>query len=113
MSHCEFELLLLVHSFFDHTHFFYLYDCSYTTDVLFRLCKSAPKLFDAAKKADNSGNQEESFILYMRYLNIASFVQNSDEYKRKKTDPELKLLKDSLGSALKSAEKLSKSLQER
>lgn len=87
-----------------------LYDKDFPKNVPL-LCKSAPKLFEAAKAADRRGNQEESYILFMKYLNIISYVQKSPEFKQKK--PNVELSKTSMAYAISSAEKLSKSLEER
>lgn len=85
----------------------------YTNQNIFKLCKSAPKLFQAAKDANRKGNQEDSYIYFMKYLSIISYVQKSDEYKRKKSDIDKELSRHSVLYALETAEKLSKCLEER
>ncbi|XP_034244718.1 ubiquitin carboxyl-terminal hydrolase 8 isoform X2 [Thrips palmi] len=87
------------------------YDKEFPNKNIVSLCKSAPKLFEAAKIADKKGNQEESYILFMRYLNITSYVQKSNDYKLKK--PHVELSKSALNYAITSAERLNKSLEER
>ncbi|XP_026288605.1 ubiquitin carboxyl-terminal hydrolase 8 [Frankliniella occidentalis] len=88
-----------------------LYDADFSKRNVSQLLKSAPKILEAAKDNEKRGNQEDSFIHFMKYLSLVGYIINSDEYKKRKT--EIDVLKRNMIYAMDSAEKLSKSLKER
>ena len=77
------------------------------------MSKTAPKLFEAAVEARKKGKEEDSYIYFMRYLNIVSYIQKSNDYHKKKTQIDSIISWKSLPKALESAEKLNASLEKR
>jgi hypothetical protein len=49
---------------------------------LFRLVKSSPRLFSEAEKLFLDGDEEGSYLLYMRFLTLIQTVKKSSEYKK-------------------------------
>lgn len=79
----------------------------------YRLCKSADKLLGEAVKYRHSGDEEMSYINYMKYLTIVTMVQGLEEYKKEKAYFNQLLGPQKVKLALDTAEKLSSSLQQR
>ena len=50
----------------------------------FRLCKSADRLYIAALEKTIDGDQEATYVLLLRYLDVVSKIRSSKEYKLNK-----------------------------
>ena len=50
----------------------------------FSLCQLAEKIFLKARDERLSGDEENSYILFMRFLDVANTLKKSDEYKSNK-----------------------------
>ena len=79
----------------------------------YRLCKTADKLLGEAVKHRHSGDEEMSYINYMKYLTVVTMVQGLEEYKKEKAYFNQLLGPQKVNRALDMAEKLSGSLQQR
>ena len=79
----------------------------------YRLCKSADKLFNEAEKHSVSGDEELSYVTYMKYLTVVTMVQGLEEYKKEKAFFNDLLGPQRVNHALDMAEKISGSLQQR
>ncbi|XP_069679100.1 ubiquitin carboxyl-terminal hydrolase 8 isoform X2 [Periplaneta americana] len=77
------------------------------------LCLTAHRVYDEAGKHRLSGDEEMSYIFYMKYLTIVTMIQGSDEYKKDKEYVVKMLGKDNVNVAMNMAEKLSESLEQR
>lgn len=78
-----------------------------------RLCKTAQKLLESAEQAREKGDEEYSYVYYMKYLRVIGFISKDQDYQRHK-----KYYTDMLGpknpnKAIDAAEKLKNSLIER
>jgi hypothetical protein len=85
-----------------------VFNCFY-----YRLCNSADKLLSEATKHRLSGDEEMSYVNYMKYLTIVTMVQGLEEYKKEKAYFNHLLGKHNVSLALDMAEKLAGSLQQR
>ncbi|KAG7309478.1 hypothetical protein JYU34_005446 [Plutella xylostella] len=77
------------------------------------LCKTAQKLLESAEQAREKGDEEYSYVYYMKYLRVIGFISKDQDYQRHK-----KYYTDMLGpknpnKAIDAAEKLKNSLIER
>jgi putative effector of murein hydrolase len=70
-------------------------------------------LFNEATKYRLTGDEELSYINYMKYLTIVTMVQGLEEYKKEKAFFNQLLGPQNVSLALDMAEKLSGSLQQR
>jgi hypothetical protein len=70
-------------------------------------------LFGQAEKHKVSGDEELSYICYMRYLSVVTMVQRLEEYKKEWDHCKHLLGAQNIKNALLMAEKLSDSLQQR
>lgn len=52
--------------------------------MLFRIVKSAPKLFQSAEETRIHGDEEKSYILYMRYNKALQVIFKSRDYRNDK-----------------------------
>lgn len=78
------------------------------------LCKMAEKIFLKARDARlQDGDEEEAYVLFMRFLDAISHIRQSREYKSNKKEFDKLLPSSRATQALEEAEKLSKHLQER
>lgn len=74
------------------------------------LRKTATKLLLQAQQSLKEGDEEKSYILYMRHIETMIYIHSRDEYKgNRKTDS----LKDAIKESITAAEKLSQSLEKR
>ncbi|VVC94749.1 unnamed protein product [Leptidea sinapis] len=76
------------------------------------LCKTAQKLFENAEEARAKGDEEYSYVYYMKYLRVVAYISKDKEYVKDK-----KYFNNMLGSknpnkAIDAAEKLKSSLIE-
>lgn len=67
-------------------------------------------MLEKAKAEEARGNQEESYIFFMKYLNVITFVQTSQKTKKVS---DIQVSKRALQYALEAAERLSQCLQKR
>lgn len=79
----------------------------------YRLCSSADKLFSAATKYMSTGDEEMSYVSYMKYLTVVTMVQGLEEYKKDKSYFNHFLGPQNVALAIATAEKLAGSLQQR
>lgn len=79
----------------------------------YRLCNSADKLFSEAAKQRVTGDEEMSYVCYMKYLTIVTMVQGLEEYKKEKAFYNQLLGKQNIELAMDMAEELAGSLQQR
>ncbi|CAH0402570.1 unnamed protein product [Chilo suppressalis] len=77
------------------------------------LCKSAQKLFDSAEEAYKNGDEEYSYVYYMKYLRIIAFITKDKEYQKDKSYFNNMLGSKNPNKAIDAAEKLKNSLIER
>lgn len=78
-----------------------------------RLCKTAPKLFKAAEEARISGDEEISYIYYMKFLSIVTRVKQYQKSNKRDINDSSDIKSVEVKEALEYAERLSKSLQMR
>ena len=79
----------------------------------YRLCISADKLLSEAAKHRHAGDEELSYVSYMKYLTIVTMVQGLEEYKKEKAFFNQLLGPPNVKLAMDMAEKLAGSLQQR
>ncbi|CAG9793188.1 unnamed protein product [Diatraea saccharalis] len=77
------------------------------------LCKTAQKLFESAEEAYKNGDEEYSYVYYMKYLRIIAFITKDKEYQKDKTYFNNMLGSKNPNKAIDAAEKLKNSLIER
>jgi len=70
-------------------------------------------LFGEATKQMSTGDEELSYVNYMKYLTIVTMVQGLEEYKKEKAFFNQYLGPQKIKLALDTAEKLALSLQQR
>jgi ubiquitin carboxyl-terminal hydrolase 8 len=85
----------------------------YFYSSFYRLCATADRLFGQAEQHKASGDEELSYIFYMKYLAIVSMVQRLEEYKMERDHFNQLLGGKNIKNALDMAEMLSDSLQQR
>lgn len=78
-----------------------------------RLCSAAHKLLDKAVIYGHSGDEEQSYIHYMKYLGLVTIIQTLEDYKKEKDYFNHILGVQNVNTALDNAEKLSISLHQR
>lgn len=78
-----------------------------------RLCKTAQKLFEKAEQDRQRGDEENSYVYYMRYLRVIAFLSNDKDYQDHKPYYNNMLGIKNPKKAIDAAEKLKKSLIER
>ncbi|XP_077997082.1 ubiquitin carboxyl-terminal hydrolase 8-like [Glandiceps talaboti] len=76
-------------------------------------CQSASKVFKAAEDELKNGDDEKSYLYYMKYLNIVTQVNKTKEYKADKKFFDSLLGKSHLVKAITKAEELSSTLGQR
>ncbi|CAH2095564.1 unnamed protein product [Euphydryas editha] len=74
------------------------------------LCKTAQKLFDAAEEAREKGDEEYSYVQYMKYLRVVSYISKDKDYLKDKTYFNSMLGTKNPNKALDAAESLKNSL---
>ena len=77
------------------------------------LIKTAPKLLENAERAHLDGDQEKSYVLFMKYLKLIQVIRGSKEYAADKRFFDAMLPTNGLKEAMKKSEELSSSLCER
>ncbi|XP_018009134.1 ubiquitin carboxyl-terminal hydrolase 8 [Hyalella azteca] len=77
------------------------------------LVKSAEKLFDKAKLREKEGDEEDAYLLYMRYFTVAQEVRGRNEYKADRKFYDGLLSTRELPQLMAKAEQLSSSLEKR
>lgn len=70
-------------------------------------------MFGEAEKYRLSGDEEMTYVSYMKYLTIVTMVQGLEEYKKEKAYYNQLLGPQNINLALDMAEKLAASLQQR
>lgn len=78
-----------------------------------RLCNTALKLFERAEQDRERGDEENSYVYYMKYLRIIAFLSTDKDYQKDKSYFNNMLGPKNPGKAIDAAEKLKKSLIER
>ncbi|KAK3925466.1 Ubiquitin carboxyl-terminal hydrolase 8 [Frankliniella fusca] len=89
------------------------YDTDFSKKDVSKLWKAAPKLLDGAKDNRRKGDEEASYIQFMKYLSLTTYLRQSERFKRIKGDVDMNLLQRNMEFAMDSAEELTESLQER
>ncbi|XP_052750897.1 ubiquitin carboxyl-terminal hydrolase 8 isoform X2 [Galleria mellonella] len=77
------------------------------------LCKTAQKLFENAEEARLNGDEESSYVYYMKYLRIIAYISKDKEYLKEKSYFNNMLGTKNPNKALDAAEKLKSSLIDR
>ncbi|KAL5469338.1 hypothetical protein EMCRGX_G030588 [Ephydatia muelleri] len=77
------------------------------------LCQLAEKIFLKARDERLSGDEENSYILFMRFLDVANTLKKSDEYKSNKKEFDQHINPTRFREAIEEAENLAKSLKDR
>ncbi|KAL0868177.1 hypothetical protein ABMA27_007723 [Loxostege sticticalis] len=77
------------------------------------LCKTAQKLFESAEEAREKGDEEYSYIYYMKYLRVVAFISKDKEYQKDKAYFSSMLGTKNPNKAIDAAEKLKNSLIDR
>lgn len=78
-----------------------------------RLCKTALKLFEKAEQDRERGDEENSYVYYMKYLRIIAFLSSDKDYMKNKHYYNNMLGTKNPKKAIDAAEKLKNSLIER
>lgn len=81
--------------------------------LLHRLCSSAQKLFEKAGREKTEGDEEQSYVDFMKYLEVVTYVQRTDEYLKDRPFYSKLLGVSNSIKAIDQAELLQKSLLER
>ncbi|CAH2053994.1 unnamed protein product, partial [Iphiclides podalirius] len=77
------------------------------------LCKTAQKLFEKAEEERTRGDEENSYVYYMKYLRVIAFISKDKEYLKDKTYFNNMLGSKNPNKAIDAAEKLKNSLIDR
>ncbi|XP_045504231.1 ubiquitin carboxyl-terminal hydrolase 8 isoform X2 [Colias croceus] len=77
------------------------------------LCKTAQKLFENAEEARAKGDEEYSYVYFMKYLRVIAYISKDKEYLKDKTYFNNMLGAKNPNKAIDAAEKLKMSLIER
>ena len=80
---------------------------------VFRLCRSAEKILLKARDEVLVGDEEQAYVLYMRFIDVFQSIRNSKAYRMEKKELDKLLPPTKASKALDEAERLSKSLKER
>lgn len=75
-----------------------------------RLCKTAQKLFEEAEKYRHKGDEEYSYVYYMKYLRVVAFLSKDEDYQKDKAFYNNMLGLKNPNKAIDAAEKLKNSL---
>lgn len=78
-----------------------------------RLCKTAQKLFESAEEAREKGDEEYSYVYYMKYLRVIAYISKDKEYLKDKQYFNNMLGAKNPNKAIDAAEKLKNSLIDR
>lgn len=78
-----------------------------------RLCKTAQKLFESAEEAREKGDEEYSYVYYMKYLRVIAYISKDKEYLKDKSYFNNMLGAKNPNKAIDHAEKLKNSLIDR
>ena len=81
--------------------------------TIFRLSRLAEKLLLKARDEVLAGDEEQAYVLYMRFLDVFQAIRNSKAYKTEKKELDKFIPPAKASKAIGEAEKLSKSLKER
>ncbi|CAG9568411.1 unnamed protein product [Danaus chrysippus] len=74
------------------------------------LCKTAQKLFESAEEAREKGDEEYSYVQYMKYLRVIAYISKDKDYLKDKTYFNSMLGSKNPNKAMDAAEKLKNSL---
>ncbi|XP_026738655.1 ubiquitin carboxyl-terminal hydrolase 8 isoform X2 [Trichoplusia ni] len=77
------------------------------------LCKTAQKLFESAEEAREKGDEEYSYVYYMKYLRVIAYISKDKEYLKDKSYFNNMLGAKNPNKAIDHAEKLKNSLIDR
>ena len=77
------------------------------------LIKTAPKLLENAERALLEGDEEKSYVLFMKYLQLVQVIRSSKEYSADKRFFDAMLPANGFKEALKKSEELSSTLGKR
>ncbi|XP_013173462.1 PREDICTED: ubiquitin carboxyl-terminal hydrolase 8 isoform X3 [Papilio xuthus] len=77
------------------------------------LCKTAQKLFEKAEQERDRGDEENSYVYYMKYLRVVAFLSKDKEYMKDKTYYNNMLGTKNPNKAIDAAEMLKNSLIDR
>lgn len=83
------------------------------TFEIFRLCRLAEKLLLKARDEVLAGDEEQAYVLYMRFVDVFQSVRNSKAYRTEKKELDKLVSPAKASKALGEAERLSKNLKER
>ncbi|KAJ8711987.1 hypothetical protein PYW08_008941 [Mythimna loreyi] len=77
------------------------------------LCKTAQKLFESAEEAREKGDEEYSYVYYMKYLRVIAYISKDKDYQKDKSYFNNMLGAKNPNKAIDYAEKLKNSLIDR
>lgn len=77
------------------------------------LIKTAPKLLENAERSLLEGDQEKSYVLFMKYLQLVQIIRNTKEYSADRKFFDAMLPANGFKEALKKSEELSLTLDKR
>ncbi|KAH9642622.1 hypothetical protein HF086_011215 [Spodoptera exigua] len=77
------------------------------------LCKTALKLFESAEESREKGDEEYSYVYYMKYLRVIAYISKDKDYLKDKTYYNNMLGPKNPNKAIDQAEKLKNSLIDR
>ncbi|XP_047034477.1 ubiquitin carboxyl-terminal hydrolase 8 isoform X3 [Helicoverpa zea] len=77
------------------------------------LCKTAQKLFESAEEAREKGDEEYSYVYYMKYLRVIAYISKDKDYLKDKSYFNNMLGAKNPNKAIDHAEKLKNSLIDR
>ena len=80
---------------------------------ILRLCRLAEKVLLRARDEVLSGDEEQAYVLYMRFIDIFQCIRSSKTYKTEKRELDKILSPGKASKALDEAERLAHSLKER
>lgn len=81
--------------------------------LLFSLCRLAEKILLKARDEVLGGDEEQAYVLYMRFIDVFQSIRNSKTYRTEKKELDKLLSPAKASKALDEAERLSTSLKER
>ncbi|XP_076314918.1 ubiquitin carboxyl-terminal hydrolase 8-like [Tachypleus tridentatus] len=76
-------------------------------------CSSARKVYNEAKSCQQLGDEEKSYVLFMRYFSLVKSIRKTVEYQKNKEYFDKLMGEQSFNETMTSAEKLSASLSKR
>ena len=80
---------------------------------MLRLCRLAEKILLKARDEVLGGDEEQAYVLYMRFIDVFQSIRSSKTYRMEKKEMDKLLSPTKASKALDEAERLSKSLKER